>query len=97
MDYESFKSSLSGASPPAGISDAARALWWQAKGDWHRGHHCAQAQADPQGAWAHAYLHRVEGDQHNAAGWYRRAGKDPSTATLEAEWEQIARAVLQPL
>ena len=49
---------------------------------------------DEHGAWAHAYLHRVEGDEHNAAGWYRRAGKTPSTAALTAEWEEIARAVL---
>ncbi len=94
MDYDAFKSSLAGASPPAGVCGAAQALWWQAKGDWHRGHRCAQAQADEHGAWAHAYLHRVEGDLHNAAGWYRRAGRTPSNAALEAEWEEIARAVL---
>ena len=94
MEYDSFKSSLAGASPPAGISGAAQALWWQAKGDWHKGHRCAQAQADAQGAWAHAYLHRVEGDQHNAAGWYKRAGKTPATSPLKSEWEEIARALL---
>jgi hypothetical protein len=94
MNFETFKLSLSGASPPAGVSSAAQALWWQAKGDWHRGHRCAQAQADEKGAWAHAYLHRVEGDDHNAAGWYRRADKTPSTAELSTEWEEIARAVL---
>ena len=94
MEYETFKSSLAGASPPAGVSGAAQALWWQAKGDWHKGHRCAQAEANALGAWAHAYLHRVEGDAHNAAGWYKRAGRDPSTAPLESEWEEIARAVL---
>ena len=26
-------------------------------------------------AWVHAYLHRKEGDQMNAAYWYDRAGK----------------------
>ena len=25
---------------------SVQALWWQAKGDWHQGHRCAQAQAD---------------------------------------------------
>ncbi len=94
MQFEQFKSSLNGAAPPAGISGAAQALWWQAKGDWHQAHRCCQGSPDATGAWAHAYLHRVEGDQSNSAGWYKRAGKNPSTATLEQEWEEIARAVL---
>ena len=94
MEYEAFKSSLAGAAPPPKASSAVAALWWQAKGDWHRAHRCAQAQHDEQGAWTHAYLHRVEGDLTNAGGWYRRAGKSPSTAPLEAEWEEIARALL---
>jgi hypothetical protein len=94
MQFEQFKSSLNGAAPPAGINGAAQALWWQAKGDWHQAHRCCQDSPDATGAWAHAYLHRVEGDQSNSAGWYKRAGKNPSTATLEQEWEEIARAVL---
>jgi hypothetical protein len=69
-------------------------LWWQAKGDWHQAHRCCQDSHDDKGAWAHAYLHRVEGDERNSAGWYRRAGKTPSTAPLDQEWEEIARALL---
>jgi hypothetical protein len=80
MEFEGFKSSLMGASPPAGTNGALQALWWQAKGDWHKAHRCAQADANENGAWAHAYLHRVEGDLHNAGGWYKRAGKNPSSA-----------------
>ena len=49
---------------------------------------------DEDGAWAHAYLHRVEGDAANAGGWYRRAGKTPSTAPLDTEWDEIAKALL---
>jgi hypothetical protein len=94
MEFATFKASLAGASPPAATGGAIQALWWQAKGDWHKAHRCAQAQADEKGAWAHAYLHRVEGDQHNAGGWYKRAGKTPSTAALDTEWEEIARALL---
>jgi hypothetical protein len=95
MEFEGFKSSLMGASPPAGTNGALQALWWQAKGDWHKAHRCAQADANENGAWAHAYLHRVEGDLHNAGGWYKRAGKNPSTAPLDSEWEEIARALLK--
>src|SRR5712671_5787504 len=94
MEFESFKASLGGAAPPASVGPAVQALWWQAKGDWHKAHRCCQDSHDETGAWAHAYLHRVEGDEHNSAGWYRRAGKTPSTAPLDQEWEEIAKALL---
>jgi hypothetical protein len=96
MDFETYENSLGGASPPAGLSLAAQALWWEAKGDWHLAHQCAQKQADAEGAWAHAYLHRVEGDLRNAGGWYGRAGHPMPTPTtpLKEEWETIARALL---
>jgi hypothetical protein len=94
MNFDSFRQSLDGASPPAGISGALQALWWEAKGDWYQGHRCAQAQADQRGAWAHAYLHRVQGDEMNAAGWYKRAGKTMPATPLKAEWEEIASALL---
>jgi hypothetical protein len=94
MDMKSFKSSLNEAKPPSGLSSALEALWWDAKGDWNQAHHCAQAQEDATGAWVHAYLHRKEGDQSNAGGWYRRAGKTPGVGALEREWEAIAAALL---
>ena len=94
MDLEAFRQSVSAGSPPDGLSRAARALWWDAKGDWSKAHKCAQAQEDEIGAWVHAYLHRKEGDPTNAGGWYRRAGKIPAVVPLEAEWETIARFLL---
>ncbi|HEV2301736.1 MAG TPA: hypothetical protein VGR91_09230 [Stellaceae bacterium] len=94
MDFAAFKSSLTQDMPPAGLGSAAAALWWQAKGDWPKAHRCAQQQADPTGAWVHAYLHRVEGDMSNAGGWYGRAGKPVSSMPLKEEWETIARALL---
>ena len=94
MEFDAFKSSLAGAAPPAGTSGAVQALWWQAKGDWHQGHRCAQDQADEKGAWAHAYLHRVEGDLGNAGYWYRQAGQPTANDSLQAEWERIAAALL---
>ena len=94
MDFETYKSSVAQAAPPEGLSMAAQALWWEAKGDWHRAHKCAQQQPDQNGAWAHAYLHRVEGDLRNAGGWYGRAGRPVSAAPLNEEWETIARALV---
>jgi hypothetical protein len=95
MDLATFRNSLDGDTPPGGLPAALQALWFEAKGDWHRAHELAQSQTDAAGAWAHAYLHRVEGDNANAGYWYRNAGKSPSTAPLKAEWEEIAAALLE--
>jgi hypothetical protein len=95
MDANSFKNSLSAGEPPAGLSMAVQALWWDGKGDWEKAHECAQAQDDAIGAWVHAYLHRKEGDLANAGGWYRRAGKPVASGPFAAEWETIATALLK--
>jgi hypothetical protein len=91
MDFHEFQRSVSHAAPPTELSSALQALWWDAKGDWHRAHDCAQAQPDQAGAWVHAYLHRKEGDEANAGYWYRRAGRQAGTGPLEDEWAAIAR------
>jgi hypothetical protein len=94
MDFDAFTHSLAEPAPPEGLSRALQALWWEKKGDWDRAHKCAQQQGDAAGAWAHAYLHRVEGDMRNAGGWYGRAGRPLATLPLAQEWEDIARALL---
>jgi hypothetical protein len=93
MDIESLRNAADEA-PPAGAGLALQALWWDARGDWAKAHHCAQEQDDAAGAWVHGYLHRKEGDAANAGYWYRRAGKPAATGPLEAEWRAIAEAVL---
>jgi hypothetical protein len=94
MNFATFSDSLAQAAPPAGVSRALAALWWDAKGDWDKAHQCAQEVEDDAGNWVHAYLHRKEGDASNAAGWYRRANKPHSKATLEAEWRAIVDALI---
>ncbi|HEU5097559.1 MAG TPA: hypothetical protein VFU22_00835 [Roseiflexaceae bacterium] len=94
MDYLQFKESLAAPTPPEGLSNALRALWYDAKGDWAKAHEQAQAQEDAAGAWVHAYLHRKEGDLANAAYWYRRAGQAVATQPLEAEWDVLATVLL---
>ena len=94
MQFEAFKSSLAGAAPPASVSPAVQALWWQAKGDWHKAHRCCQDSHDGTGAWAHAYLHRKEGDLGNAGYWYRQAGRAVATGDLRVEWEGIVGEML---
>jgi hypothetical protein len=71
-----------------------RALWHDATGDWEGAHRIAQDVDTPEGAWVHAYLHRKEGDIGNAGYWYRRAGKPAASGSLDAEWEEIAEALL---
>ncbi|HEX2114622.1 MAG TPA: hypothetical protein VHM01_09485 [Alphaproteobacteria bacterium] len=90
-----FQASLAAADPPAGLDSALCALWHAAKGDWHKAHELAQSRDDEIGAWVHAYLHRVEGDESNAGYWYRRAGVSHSRAPLQQEWQEIAAALLK--
>jgi hypothetical protein len=94
MKFAAFKASIAREAPPGGLSLALQALWWDAKGDWDKAHDCAQAAKGKAGDWAHAYLHRKEGDQSNAAYWYKRVGQPVSTAPLPAEWEAVARSLL---
>lgn len=94
MDIAGFKESLNLAQPLDSLSDALKALWYDANDDWHSAHTHAQAQDDATGAWVHAYLHRKEGDLSNAAYWYRRAGRAAATMSLSDEWEAITVALL---
>ena len=60
-------------------------------GDWQRSHEIVQRYEDDQAScWAHAVLHRIEGDLDNARYWYRRAGRqlNAEVAAL-AELENI--------
>lgn len=82
------------ASPAPEWGGALRALWLDARGDWEGAHAAAQAAGSRDGDWVHAYLHRKEGDEGNAGYWYARAGRPHCTASLTAEWEQIARSLL---
>ena len=75
MTVDDFRQSLTAAKPPAELTLALAGLWWDAKDDWTRAHESAQQDEGRDGSWVHAYLHRKEGDQGNAAYWYSRAGK----------------------
>jgi hypothetical protein len=43
--------------------------------------------------WVHALVHRIEGDDGNAAYWYRRAGRSRHPGTVEQEWQAIRQVV----
>ncbi len=94
MDLEEFSASVTERDPPPGLGRALEALWYEAKGEWDRAHRAAQQATSKDGAWVHAYLHRVEGDLGNAAYWYRRAGRPVAEGPQREEWAAIAEALL---
>ncbi len=94
MTLDDFRKSLTATEPPAGLTPALMGLRWEAKGDWTRAHESAQRDEGKEGSWVHAYLHRKEGDQGNAAYWYARAGKPVCREPLDAEWISIVTALL---
>ncbi len=94
MTVAEFKRTTSEAQPPTALSPPLCALWHDAKGDWNAAHQVAQDIDNTTGAWIHAYLHRKEGDLANAGYWYRRAQKPECRSSLDAEWEEIAAALL---
>ena len=95
MTLKEFKSSLMQAKPPDSLSEALKALWYDAQGDWDKAHKIAQEIHNSDGAWVHAYLHRKEGDESNSQYWYSHAGRKFSNLTLEEEWDEIAKALLK--
>ena len=94
IGFAAFKASLADGVPPQGLAPAVEALWYAANGLWERAHEMAMKRDDAPGAWVHAYLHRVEGDEDNARYWYGRARRPASTAPHAEEWEEIAKALL---
>jgi hypothetical protein len=62
-----------------------------AKGpEWRKAHDlCQQQEGDPAHDLVHALVHWIEGDEGNAAYWYRRVGAERAE-TIEKEWERIA-------
>jgi hypothetical protein len=94
MTLAAFEATLESATAPRDLSPLVLALWHDARGDWDAAHRVAQDVETPDGAWVHAYLHRKEGDAGNAAYWYRRAARPVAGGTLDAEWREIATALL---
>ena len=91
---QAFERSLARDEPPAPATPLLRAVWQALRGDWHAAHELAQAENDADGAWVHAWLHRIEGDHANAAYWYRRAARPVAAGDTRAEGLLIAKALL---
>ncbi len=94
MTFDEFRESLRSGDPPAGIPELLGALWHEARGDWDRAHRIAQEIGTTAGSRVHAYLHRRQGDADNARYWYSQAGRQECRDSLEHEWEQLTRELL---
>jgi len=92
---DSFVGSLDRNAPPPAATPMLRAVWHGLRGDWNAAHELAQAQDDAEGAWVHAWLHRIEGDLGNADYWYRRAGRPSRRGDTREEGLEIARALMR--
>jgi len=88
-----FVLSLDRDAPPSQATPMLRAVWHGLRGDWGAAHELAQAQDDAEGAWVHAWLHRIEGDLGNADYWYRRANRPARRDDTRDEGLEIARAL----
>jgi hypothetical protein len=95
VTLDAFRASArADATPPAELSGALLALWYDAQGDWARAHECAQEDPSRDGSWVHGYLHRKEGDLSNASSWYEQAGRPMPGESPATEWEAITRELL---
>ncbi len=94
MTFTEFKATLTDGTPRGDLGLPLQALWYAANDSWDAAHKITQDEGDPQLDWVHAYLHRVEGDESNAAYWYRRANQNVYTGSLDDEWTDIAKSLL---
>lgn len=94
MTLDEFRVLRTDQTPP-GLSGALVALLQDAQGDWSGAHESAQADDARSSSWVHAYLHRKEGEEGNAAYWYRNAGRPLPACSLQEEWDQIAVELLR--
>jgi hypothetical protein len=94
MNLAAFTSSLQNNIPPD-TSVYLKALWYDAKDNWKTAHELVDDLEDKTAYWVHAYLHRKEGDISNADYWYGRAGKKRPASSLQEEWQQLVKELVE--
>ncbi len=95
INYNGFLKMTTNESPPDNWPKLLKALWYDATGNWQAAHKIVDGREDAMAKWIHAYLHRKEGDQWNAAYWYRQAGRSMTTISLADEHQEIVEHVIQ--
>ena len=94
LNYGEFQETLTNDDPAMSWPSTLQALWWDAKGDWHRAHDLVDGSNAEHSNWIHAYLHRKEGDEWNARYWYGRAGKPFPEFDLGQELRQLVEHII---
>jgi hypothetical protein len=94
-ELAAFLDSLETGALPAAAVPSLRAVWHGLRGEWEDAHRIAQDDMSAEGAWVHAWLHRIEGDLDNARYWYRRARRDVGEGDLHEEGKTIAAFLLK--
>ena len=94
MTYDEFILRIENDDLPSNLPLYLQALWYDAKGDWHKAHSLIDSLDDANSCWVHAYLHRKEGDIANADYWYGRAHKQRSASSLQEEWKSLTTELL---
>ena len=94
---DAFVLSLDCGEPPPFATPMLRAIWHGLRGEWDTAHELAQAQDDAEGAWVHAWLHRIEGDLGNAEYWYRCARRPMRRDLTRDEGLEIAQALIRAM
>jgi hypothetical protein len=94
-EIAAFLNGLKTGTPPAGAAPLLRAVWHGLHGEWETAHQIAQDDMSAEGAWVHAWLHRIEGDLANASYWYRRAQRNVPQGDPGEEGQAIAAFLLK--
>jgi hypothetical protein len=94
-EVAAFLDSLEASIPPLADVPLLLAVWHGLRGEWEAAHRIAQDDASTEGAWVHAWLHRIEGDLANARYWYGLARRDAGEGDLREEGETIAAFLLK--
>ena len=94
-EVAAFLDSLKNGTPPTVAVPLLRAVWHGLHGEWQAAHQIAQDDTSAEGAWVHAWLHRIEGDFSNARYWYGRAQRDVADGDLREEGKNIAAFLLR--
>ncbi|MEM7405749.1 MAG: hypothetical protein AAF458_10680 [Pseudomonadota bacterium] len=94
MDFDQFVASLGQQAPPVEANVALRALWYDANGRDDSAMRAAKSDDNYATLRVRAYLYRKDGDERAARRAYWQAGVEPWSGSHQAEWEDIARAVM---
>lgn len=75
-------------------SQEVTSLWYYGHGNWQKAHDLVDGLAGSKAERIHAYLHRKEGDIWNAKYWYRRAGLNMPSKSLDEEWLELCKTLI---